>query len=202
MRLSHDGKLLLGGIHITVLDELRQLGYSSFRVGNPFKLLIRGPGHIEVSNGGTVLIYRGGDILEESPLQFGDVMRALAESVASELKSQTDGSVESLENIFNDLAEAIVRLGHGGLLLVAKHPELEQFSSSRPIACSLLRQLLIRYWNDVATLNVASAGVADLLAGQNQQAAIPHSMTVASDTTMLENCINSIRTWPGWTGRS
>lgn len=198
--LSHEGKLLLGGIHITVLDQLRPFGFRSFRTGNPLKLLIRGPGHIEVSNGGTALIYRAGDILEESPFLFGHVMKALAESVASELENPTDGSIESLENIFNDLAEAIVHLGHGGLLLAAKHSDLEQFSSARPLACSLLRQLLMRYWSDVATLEAATSGVANRLVEQHQQAAGPHSLTVASSTTMLENCIRSIAHLAGMDG--
>jgi len=38
---------------------------------------------------------------------------------AGELQELTVGTVEALEDIFNDLAEAMVRLGHGGMLLVA-----------------------------------------------------------------------------------
>ncbi len=45
------GEIALGGIHITMLNEMREFGYSSSRVANPLKLLIRGPGHIEMSSG-------------------------------------------------------------------------------------------------------------------------------------------------------
>jgi hypothetical protein len=198
--LSEQGRLLLSGIEVTMLDELRQFGYSSSRVGNPLKLLIRGPGHIEVSTGGIALVYKAGDIFEERPLQYADVMQALAASMAAELAGQTTGTVESLEDIFNDLAEAIVRLGHGGLLIVTKCPDMGQFSSSRRLDCPLLRQLLVRYWNDAATLLAASDGVGKVLAEGNQQAASPHSLIVASDTTMLENCVSSIAHLAGMDG--
>jgi hypothetical protein len=198
--LSDNGKLLLGGIQVTMLDEMRHFGYSSFRLGNPLMAVIRGPGHIEVSSSSIALIYKAGDICEERPLQDADVMQALAASVATEFVGQTTGAIESLEDIFNDLAEAIVRLGHGGLLIVTKCPDMCQFSSSRPINCSLLRQLLIRYWNDTAALLAASGGLGNLIAGVNQQAISPQSLGVASDTTMLENCLSSISHLAGMDG--
>jgi hypothetical protein len=198
--LSDKGKLLIGGMHVAMLDEMRQFGYGSFRVTNPLKLLIRGPGHIEVSIGGDALIYRAGDILPEHPLQNADVMSALAASVAAAFAGQTKGTIESLEDIFNDLAEAIVKLGHGGLLLVTKCPDMSQFSSIRAIDCPLLRQLLIRYWNDVAARKPAAGGAGNLPGGQYQQATSPRSITVASDTTMLENCVRSIAHLAGMDG--
>jgi hypothetical protein len=39
--ICDDGRILLGGIHVTALNEMREFGYSSFRVANPLKLLIR-----------------------------------------------------------------------------------------------------------------------------------------------------------------
>jgi hypothetical protein len=198
--LSDQRRLMLSGIHLTVLDEMRQFGYSSSRVGNPLKLLIRGPGHIEVSTGGIALLYKAGDIVEERPLQYANVMQALAASVAAELVGQTTGTIESLEDIFNDLAEAIVRLGHGGLLLVTKSPDIGQFSSSRGLNCPLLRQLLVRYWNDAEMLLAESGSLGSLLAAGNQQALGPHSLTVASDTAMLENCVSSIAHLAGMDG--
>jgi hypothetical protein len=119
-------------------------------------------------------------------------MSALAASVAAELAGQTKGTIDSLEDIFNDLAEAIVKLGHGGLLLVTRAPDMCRFSSARAIDCPLLRQLLIRYWNDVAARKRAAGGPANLLGGQSQQPTSSRSITVASDTTMLENCVRSI----------
>jgi hypothetical protein len=198
--LCDKGKLQITGIHVAMLDELRQFGYSSFRVANPLKLLIRGPGHIEVSIGSDALIFRAGDILPEHPLQHADVMAALAASVAAELAGQTNGTIDSLEDIFNDLAEAIVKLGHGGLLLVTRCPVMSQFSSARPIDCQLLRQLLIRYWNDVAARKPAANSAANVPGGQYQKTTNRRSVTVASDTTMLENCVRSIAHLAGMDG--
>src|SRR5262249_3074145 len=120
--------------------------------------------------------------------------------VATELAGQTKGTIDSLEDIFNDLAEAIVKLGHGGLLLVTRAPDMCQFSSARPIDCPLLRQLLIRYWNDVAARKRAAGGTANVLGGQSQQPTSSRSITVASDTTMLENCVRSIAHLAGMDG--
>jgi hypothetical protein len=199
--LSDQGRLLLGGIHVTTLDPLRQFGFSSFRVANPLKLLIRGPGHIDVSTGGSgALVYTAGDIFEERLLQSADAMHALAAFVAAELAGQTPGNIEALEDIFNDLAKAVVRLGHGGLLLVTRSPDMGQFSSSRRIDCPLLQQLLIRYWKDVSTLLANSGGLDRLLAEENRQGASPHALRVASDTTMLENCLSSIGHLAGMDG--
>jgi hypothetical protein len=119
-------------------------------------------------------------------------MRALAASVAKGFEGHTTGVIQSLEDIFNDLAEAMARLGHGGLLLITRNHDLSQFSSARPIHCRLLRQLLIRYWNDVATLLAAGGGTENLLADVNQQVVGSHSLAVSTDTTMLENCVRSI----------
>jgi hypothetical protein len=198
--LSDQGKLTIGGIHVTILDPLRQFGFGSVRVANPLKLLIRGPGHIEVSTGGIALVYKTGDIFEELPLQDAAVMQPLASSVAAKLARQTTDTIESSKRVFNDLAEAIVRLGHGGLLLVSKCPNMNQFSSSRPVNCSLLGRLLVRSWHNVAALLAESGGVAKLLAQGTEPAASPHSLTVASDTTMLENCLSSIAHLAGMDG--
>ena len=191
--LSTNGEPLLGGIQVTMLDELQQYGYSSFLLANPLKVLIRSPGHVEVSTRGIALVYQAGNIREEKLLQHADVMQALAKAVAVELTGQTTGTIESVEDVFNDLAKAIVRLGHGGLLLVTKHPDMDQFSSPRQLLdCSLLRRLLVRYWDTVAKALAASDGVGNLLAEENQHDTSPHLLTLASDTTMLENCVRSI----------
>jgi len=190
--ICDEGKILLGGIHVTVLNEMREVGYSSSGVANPLKLLIRGPGHIEMSTGGLALVYKSGEITEASVFQHSGIMRTLAGIIAQELQELTHGTVESLEEIFNDLAEAIVRLGHGGMLIVAKEPNKGQFSPFRQIDCLLLQELLIRYWNDVAALSASAGGVGNLLASAEAGVVNPRAMPVASDTSMLENCINSI----------
>jgi DisA bacterial checkpoint controller nucleotide-binding len=198
--ICDNGKIQLGGIHVTTLNEMREFGYSSSRVANPLKMLIRGPGHIEMSTGGTALIYKAGEITEENVFQYSDVMTALAVSVKGELAGLTSGTVEALDDIFNDLAEGIVRLGHGGILLVAKEPQRKQFSSLRQIDCLLLQQLLIRYWNDVATYLAARHRVASMPADARAGVVNPHALTVASDTAMLEKCIDSIAHLTGMDG--
>ncbi len=190
--ICNNGKILLGGIHVTVLNEMREFGYSSRRVANPLKLLIRGPGHIEMSSGGIALIYNGGQITEENLFQNSYVMSALAGAIAQELQELTRGTADSLEDIFNDLAEAIARLGHGGMLIVAKEPKKSQFASFRQIDCLLLQELLIGYWNDVATLSASAGGVGNLLASAETGVVNPRALPVATDATMLENCIDSI----------
>src|SRR5437762_4744190 len=40
--VCENGSVSIAGIHVTILDELRQFGYSSFRVGNPLRVTIRG----------------------------------------------------------------------------------------------------------------------------------------------------------------
>src|SRR5438045_8380748 len=83
------GGIRLGGIHVTVLNEMREFGYSSYRVANPLKLRIRGPGHIEASTGGLALIYKAGEITEENVFQHSSIMRALAVAVEGELADLT-----------------------------------------------------------------------------------------------------------------
>ena len=190
--ICDEGRILLGGVHVTVLNEMREFGYSSSRVANPLKLLIRGPGHIEMSSGGIAFVYKGGEITEENLFQHSNVMQTLAGVVAQELEELTHGTVESLEDVFNDLAEAIVRLGHGGMLIVAKELKKSQFSPFRQIDCLLLQELLVRYWNDVATLSASAGGVGNLLASAEASVVNPRALPVASDTLMLENCISSI----------
>jgi hypothetical protein len=190
--ICDEGAIVLGGIHVTMLNEMREYGYSSHRVANPLKLLIRGPGHIEMSSGSIALVYTAGQIAEENLFQYSCAMKTLVAVIAQELQELTDGPIEALDAIFNDLAEAIVRLGHGGMLLVAKEPRAPQFSSLRQIDCLLLQQLLIRYWNDVGTLSASAGGVGNLLASAEAGVVHPRALPVASDAAMLENCIDSI----------
>ena len=201
LRLFTDnGRVFIGAIQVTVLDEFRQFGYSSFRTGNPLKLVILGPGHLEVSTGGIALIFKAGEIFEEMLFPASDAAKALGRSVASELAGKTKGKIESVEDIFNDLLRGIIRLGHGGLLLVAKNPDVDEFSSYRGLDSNLLQELLIRYWNDADSLLAASGGVAPWLGRGNQRAKAPQLLKVASDTTMLENCIGSIANLAGMDG--
>ncbi len=188
--ICDDGKIELGGIHVTRINEMRELGYSSFRTGNPLKLVIRGPGHIETSSCGTPLAYKEGEITEVKTFQFSSILASLAVAIEQELRDKTVGAVESLESIFNDLAEAIVRLGHGGMLIVAKDTE-NHFSSKKKIDCLIVHQLLIRYWNDVSTNISNSGGLGNLMANHANGVFNPHALTIASDVMMLEDALDS-----------
>ncbi len=190
--ICDDGKVRLGGVHVTVLNDMREFGYSSFRPANPLKLVIQRPGHIEMSSGGIALVYKAGEVTEERLFQHSQTMGRLCQAIEADLRELTDGTVEALESVFNDLVEEIVHLGHGGILIVAKTPKASQFSSLRRIDCLLLRQLLVRYWNDVARLTRSAGGAARLAANPRAMAGNPHALAVASDTAMLEKCIASI----------
>lgn len=195
-----EGRPVIAGIHVTVLDEMRQFGYSSFRVGNPLKFRIRGPGHIEASTGGIALVYKTGDITEERLLQDSDVMGALRIAVSSELECQTTGVVGSLEDVFNDIAKAIVRQGHGGMFIVTKEWVSRQFSSHRLTGGHVLRQRLVRYYEIVADLNAMIGERTNTLARSNTHQTSPHILTVASETAVLEKCVNLIADLAGMDG--
>jgi hypothetical protein len=197
--ISDNGKLIIGGIQITRLYDSRELGYSSFRTPNPLKLFIRCPGHIEVSTGGIALVYEAGKISEESLLPYSRIMDELAAAVSQKMQPDTRGTVEALEDIFNDIAKAIMRLGHGGLLLITDEPPKAYFSSYRQVDSSLLRQPLIRYWESVADLLAAVGGVANLPASSDA-VGNSHSLIVAANTEMLEECIRAVAHLAGMDG--
>ncbi len=194
--ICDNGEILLGGIHVTVLNELRELGYGSERVANPLKLVIRGPGHVEMSTGRTALIYRSGEIAERNLFQDSFTLKILAEVTEQELRELAPGSVGDLQNVFNDLTEAIMQLGHGGMLIVAREPKGNQFSSLRVTDSLLLQELLIRYWHDVARL-VTGTGAADEIPDIRNN---PHALNVASDSVMLGNGVKSIAALAGMDG--
>lgn len=196
--ISDNGKLTIGGIRITRPYEERYLGYSSFRLGNPLKLFIRGPGHIEMSTGGTAIVYKSGEISEESLLQYSRIMEELESTIGQSMKSYTSGTVEGLADIFNDIAEIIVNLGHGGLLLIAPEHEESYFSSLTQADSAPLRQLLIQYWNNVALLLDEAGGRANLL--RSGGAGYKHSPIIAANTEMLEQCVRAVAHLAGMDG--
>jgi hypothetical protein len=119
---------------------------------------------------------------------------------ARELQELTVGTVASLEDIFNDLAEAIVRLGHGAMLLVTKVPSTTPFSSLRRIDGLFFQQLLIQYWNSVAALTRRAGGVGNVLARAEAGVVHPDGRAVASVTAMLANGSAAIANLAGGDG--
>jgi hypothetical protein len=198
--ISKKGILTICGLHLTRLNDRRDLGYASFRVANPLKVSIIGPGHIEMSTGGIALVYKAGDVSEEALLLRSPIMGKLASCVQKEMQPIAKGTVEVIEHIFNDLAKAIVRLGHGGLLLFAGAHKRSSFSSFRAVNSSpLLRDPLYEYWKSVADLLQSVGGKAGLPASP-AEAKSNHSLIVAANTEMLEKCITAVAHLSGMDG--
>ena len=199
--ISDNGKLTISGIQLTYLHDRRDLGYSSSRHSGLLRLFIRGPGHIEISTGGMAKIYKAGKISEESLLQYSDIMGYLEAAIGQKMQPDTDGAVEALPSIFNDIAKVIVRLGHGGLLLIADEPKKCYFSSSRQVDSPLLQQLLIQYWNSTAALVAESGGAHNLLdMAASGETWYGNSLVVAANVEMLEKCIRAIAGLAGMDG--
>jgi hypothetical protein len=191
--ICDQGTIKLGGIHVTRLNEHPELGYAAFRIANPLKLVLRRPGHIEFSAGGAALVYDAGRITEESLLKYSVVVGHLATAVANELHELTHGTVEIIPDIINDLAGAIVRLGHGGTILVASSPKKDHFSPHRELLwCDLLNEVLLKYWDVVAVATEAVGGRAKLLDLANRQEWTPGLLNIALTVTMLEKAIETI----------
>ncbi len=191
--LCDKGRVRLGGIHVTRLNDHPELGYAAFRIANPLKLVIRRPGQIEFSAGGTALVYNAGQITEESLLKYSVIVEHLATAVANELRELTHGTVEIVPDIINDLAGAIVRLGHGGMILVASPPKKDHFSPRKELLwCDLLNQVLLKYWGVVASAIEAAGGRAKLLDLAERGESTPGLLNIALSVTMLEKAIETI----------
>lgn len=197
--IADRGALTIRGIHITRLSDRRDLGYSSFRTANSLKVRILGPGHLEMSSGGTALVYRAGEMTEEALLQDSRVMKALASVVSSTLQFYTSGAIEEIEDICNDLAKAIVLHGHGGMLLFANPNKRSYFSSLRVVDSPLLQDLLVQYWEHKRVLTTNSGGAANVMA-QTPQVDFAASLKVAQDTEQLEKCVQAIADLAGADG--
>ena len=199
--ISDNGKLTISGIQLTYLHDRRDLGYSSFRLSGLLRLFIRGPGHIEISTGRMAKIYKAGKISEEFLLQYSVIMGYLELAIRQKMQPDTDGAVEALSSIFNDIAKVIVRLGHGGLLLIADELKKCYFSSSRQVDSPLLQQLLIQYWNSTAALVAESGGVRNLLdMAASGEMRYGNSLVIAANVEMLEKCIRALAGLAGMDG--
>jgi hypothetical protein len=105
-------------------------------------------------------------------------------------RSVAEGTANGIKEIFNNLTRRIVRLGHGGMILIAKDTQVIPLSSQRGVDCLLLQELLIQYWNGVARLVPTAATTSKLLS--KEQIANPDALKVAKNTAMLEKCVDSI----------
>jgi hypothetical protein len=185
--IARNGKLTIDGIHINQLNERRDLGYVSPRIPNPLKIAIRSPGHIEVSNGGTALIYNAGIVTEETPLTSSEVVKMAQFLVQREMQLFTNGVVEAVHYIINDMARHIATLGHGGIILFAEQHKQSNFISFREADSYLLQQLLSQYWSSVFAIQPILAGKLprpnEPVIDGGQQLRV-----LAQETEMLEKC--------------
>ena len=197
--IADNGTLSIRGIHITLLNDRRDLGYSSFRIANPLKVSIKGPGHIEVSTGGIALVYQAGEMSDEALLESGHTMKQLVGIVGPKLQYYADGAVESLEDIFNDIVAAIVQVGHGGMLLFAEEQKKTYFSSYREVDLLLLQDLLLRYWGTVKELRAEAGDMANLLNEANE-GRYRNSLRLAQSVERLEKCVRTVAQLTGMDG--
>jgi hypothetical protein len=198
--ISDGGRLRIEGFHINRLYDRKDLGYASFRTANPLKVSIRGPGHVDISFGGTAIVYKAGEMSEEALFQHCGALKQLAALVERELQDLTTGTVESVEDILNDVAKAIVKLGHGGLLLFAEQQGMDNFLSCKTVDVDLLQRLLVEYWDSVKKLRDASGGLPQLIVSEPQEAWSKESLVVARNTDMLEKCVRTIAQFAGMDG--
>jgi hypothetical protein len=198
--ICEEDKITLGGFHVNMLSSQREFGYGSGRVANPLKVSIRRPGNIDVSTGGLALVFRGGEITEEQSLRSSDTMKRLVARVETQLRQARDGAIKSLDTIFDDLMGAIVRFGHGGMVIFAGAPKASHFSSLRRTNCIYFNQLLEDYWDRSAELVTAAGGVAALLNPRDRRACSMQMLQVASATDRLENCLQAIANLSGLDG--
>jgi hypothetical protein len=197
--IADDGRLNIRGIHITLLNDRRDLGYASFRIANPLKVSIKGPGHIEVSTGGIAAVYQAGEMSDEALLENGHTMKQLVGVVGPKMQYYTDGVVESLEDIFNDIVAAVVQLGHGGMLLFAEEQKKSYFSSYREVDLLLLQDLLIRYWETVQKLRTEAGDMANLM-NESNEGKYRNSLRLAQSVERLETCVRTVAQLTGMDG--
>jgi hypothetical protein len=111
-----------------------------------------------------------------------------------------DPRLDSLSHVVNELMRAIVRLGHGGMVIFADNPKTTQFSSLRRSNCHFLHQLLSNYWGRRADLIAAAGGVEKWLEKPDANGLSEQQVNVASATDRLENCIQAIANLSGMDG--
>lgn len=196
-----DGVVRLAGFHVNRLATRRERGFNRGYDINSLSVTIKGPGYLEATTDVITLIYCGGDVTSNSPLTRAKTMERLLTRLRQKLhEGDFDQRLDSLSSLVNALVEAIVRLGHGGMVIFAADPKRPQFSSLRQTNCIFLHQLLIDYWNRMAEMVAATGGIEEWLKHPDTPAALEHRARVASTTDRLENCVQAIANLAGMDG--
>jgi hypothetical protein len=73
----NDGKIMLTGFHVNRLATRREHGFGPGIRLNSLEITIKGPGHLEATADVVTQIYRGGEILQNSPLTRSQTMERL-----------------------------------------------------------------------------------------------------------------------------
>jgi hypothetical protein len=120
-------------------------------------------------------------------------MSQLELNIRQKMQSETHGTIEGLQSIFNDIAKAIVRLGHGGLLLIVDEYKESYFSSFRQIDSPLLQQPLIQYWDSAADLSAVAGSPGKVLNRPDRSETYDgRTLIVAANVEMLEKYIRTV----------
>jgi hypothetical protein len=196
-----DGEILLAGFHVNRLASRRELGFGTGVRWNTLEITIKGPGHLEATADLVTLIYRGGEILQNSPLTRSRTMERLLVRLRDELHDDDfDPRMDSLSDVVNELMRAILRLGHGGMVIFADTPKMTQFSSFRQSHCHFLHELLFDYWMRIAELIAAAGGIEKWIAKPDASGLSKQQVNVAAATDRLENCVQAIANLSGMDG--
>ncbi|MFA8018377.1 putative sensor domain DACNV-containing protein [Bremerella cremea] len=186
--ICRNGKMSIDGIHMNIMDERRELGYASFRLGNPLQLTISGPGHLSVSNASVAMVYKAGEASEENLFKDCTIVNLLANHVESKLSPLTRGVIESLQDVFNDFAASIHRNGHGGVILISRGFDKSQFSSMRATDCDILHKSLVNYWDLVADLTSDEGAMQQMQLGEETK----YGLRISSLVSILEKCVSMV----------
>jgi hypothetical protein len=196
----HEKQIRLAGIHVNQLATRRENGFGPGMHINSLKVTIVGPGHIEATTDVITLVYRGGEILKHAPLSRSKIVGRMVERIKTELDNDAESPAYSLAAVFTELMRAIARLGHGGMVILAKNPKATQFSSLRRTNCIFLQQLLVTYSQNMGHLVEAVGGVDGLTEPANASRFPDLRMNVAAATDRLENCIEAVANFAGLDG--
>jgi hypothetical protein len=196
-----DRQIKIAGLHVNWLATQREHGFGSRIAINQLKTTINGPGNIEATTDVITLVYRGGVISSSEQLIRAKTMARLIARLRQELHDAGfDTRLDSLPGIINELMGAIVRLGHGGMVIFTGEPKAPQFSSLRRTNCFFLHQLLTAYWQRRLELVSAAGGLERWLENADMNGLAEQRMNVASATDRLENCVQAIANLSGMDG--
>ncbi len=196
-----DGEIKLAGVHVNQLTTRRENGFGHGLHMNALKATIHGPGHIVATTDVISLVYCGGEITKLLPLWQSESIQRLVQSVKTEWEEYEGETVNyTVGSVVSELLRGIAKQEHGGMVIVAKNPDMKQFSSSRQTYCLFLNELVTDYSDRMTELKATLGGVDQITEKANQNKCPLQRLNVATAVDQLENCIESIATLCGLDG--